>query len=115
VLALLLAQAGQEPGSSLPTIAFMVGSFFIIFYFLVLRPQAKQQSEQKAFLDKLSKGDEVLAAGGIVAKVDKVMGDIVFVEVGNNVKMRVLKTQIAQYKPAPEKPAAEDKPAEEKK
>jgi preprotein translocase subunit YajC len=114
VLALLLAQA-QDPGSSLPTIAFMVGSFFIIFYFLVMRPQAKQQNEQKSFLDKLSKGDEVLASGGIVGKVDKVMGDIVFVEVSNNVKLRVLKAQISPYKPAPEKAAAEEKPAEDKK
>jgi preprotein translocase subunit YajC len=110
VLALMLAQA-ESPASSLPTIAFMVGSFFIIFYFLVMRPQAKQQNEQKAFLDKLSKGDEVIAAGGIVAKVDKVVGDIVHVEVSNNVKLRVLKAQIAPYKPAPEKIAEVEKPA----
>jgi preprotein translocase subunit YajC len=110
VLAQLLAQAGPETGSSFATIAFMVGSFFIIFYFLVMRPQAKQQNEQKAFLDKLSKGDEVIAAGGIIARVDKVAGDIVVVEVANNVKVRVVKAQLSKYTPAVEKPA-EEKPA----
>jgi preprotein translocase subunit YajC len=110
VLALLLAQADQTPQSSLPTILFMVGSFFAIFYFLVMRPQAKQANEQKAFLDKLTKGDEVLAGNGIIGKVDKVVGEIVFLEVANNVKLRVLKSQISVYKPAPEK-AEPEKPA----
>ena len=112
MLALLLAQADSS-AQSLPTILFMVGSFFAIFYFLVIRPQQKQASEQRSFLDKLSKGDEVLASGGIVGKVDKVVGEIVFVEVSNNVKLRVLKAQVSPYKPAPvpEAKAEPEKPA----
>jgi preprotein translocase subunit YajC len=113
VLALLLAQADQSPQSSLPTILFMVGSFFAIFYFLVMRPQAKQANEQKAFLDKLTKADEVLVGNGIVGKVDKVVGELVFVEVSSNVKLRVLKAQVSPYKPAPvpEAKSEPEKPA----
>jgi preprotein translocase subunit YajC len=86
--------------------------FFVIFYFIVMRPQQKQQSEHKGFLDKLGKGDEVITAGGIVGKVDRVQGDLVFVEVANNVKLRVLKGQIqGAYKPPEEKAPAAEEPA----
>ncbi|MDP8052098.1 preprotein translocase subunit YajC [Pasteurella atlantica] len=43
-----------------------------IFYFMVYRPQAKRQKEQKALLDSLSKGDEVLISGGLMGKITKV-------------------------------------------
>jgi preprotein translocase subunit YajC len=108
VFALLAQAADNQPsffsGPALPFVAL----FFVIFYFLVMRPQAKQQNEHKSFLDKLGKGDEVVTAGGVVGKVDKVAGDLVFVEVANNVKLRVLKSQITgAFKAAEEKPAEE--------
>jgi len=105
----LLAQATDNQPSlfSGPVLPF-VALFFVIFYFVFMRPQAKQQNEHKSFLDKLGKGDEVVTAGGVVGKVDKVAGDLVFVEVANNVKLRVLKSQITgAWKPAEEKPAEE--------
>jgi preprotein translocase subunit YajC len=86
--------------------------FFVIFYFIVMRPQQRQQNQHKVFLDKLGKGDEVVTSGGVVGKVDRVQGDLVFVEVANNVKLRVLKAQIqGAYKVPEEKapPAAEEK------
>src|SRR5260221_7468758 len=109
----LLAQAAAD-SSPFGAFGLLVpaGLFFVIFYFIVMRPQAKQQNEHKAFLDKLSKGDEVVTGGGVVGKVDKVAGDLVFVEVANNVKLRVIKSQISgAYKAAEEKPAAAEEPA----
>jgi preprotein translocase subunit YajC len=108
----LLAQATDNSQSPFGAFGLLVPAalFFVIFYFIVMRPQAKQQNEHKSFLDKLGKGDEVVTAGGVVGKVDKVAGDLVFVEVANNVKLRVLKAQISgAYKAAEEK----EKPAEE--
>jgi preprotein translocase subunit YajC len=105
----LLAQAAESQ-SPLGSFGLLIPAalFFVIFYFIVMRPQAKQQNEHKAFLDKLGKGDEVVTTGGVVGKVDKVAGDLVFVEVANNVKLRVLKAQISgAYKAAEEKPAEE--------
>jgi preprotein translocase subunit YajC len=105
----LLAQAADAQ-SPLSGVSFLVpvGLFFVIFYFIVMRPQQKQQNEHKTFLDKLSKGDEVVTSGGVVGKVDKVAGDLVFVEVASNVKLRVLKAQITgAFKTAEEKPAEE--------
>lgn len=104
----LLAQAA-DPSASSPFGSFGLlvpaGLFFVIFYFIVMRPQQKQQKEHQTFLDTLAKGDEVVA-GGIIGKVDRVQGDVVFVEVSNNVKLRVLKSQVSgKYT---EKPAADD-------
>jgi preprotein translocase subunit YajC len=110
----LLAQA-QEAQQQSPFGAFGLlvpaALFFFIFYFIVMRPQAKQQRELKAFVDKLAKGDEVVVANGLLGKVDKVVGDVVFVEVGGNMKLRVLRNAIT----APPAYKAEEKPAEEPK
>jgi preprotein translocase subunit YajC len=88
--------------------------FFFIFYFIVLRPQSKQQAALKSFVDKVAKNDEVVVSNGLLGKVDKVVGDVVFVELANSVKVRVLKSAITQppaYKATDEKAVA----AEEKK
>ncbi|MBR0573455.1 MULTISPECIES: preprotein translocase subunit YajC [Pasteurellaceae] len=53
-------------------IILMLVVFGGIFYFMVYRPQAKRQKEQKALLDSLSKGDEVLISGGLMGKITKV-------------------------------------------
>jgi preprotein translocase subunit YajC len=110
-LLVLLAQAQEAQSSSPGLIGLLIPAalFFFIFYFIVMRPQAKQQRELKSFVDKLAKGDEVVAANGVLGKVDKVMGDVVFVEVGGNLKLRVLKSAITA--PPAYKAAVEEKPA----
>jgi preprotein translocase subunit YajC len=112
----LLALLAQASDSSSPLGAFGLlvpaALFFVIFYFIVMRPQAKQQSQLKSFVDKLAKGDEVVVSNGMLGKVDKVVGDIVFVEVSNNLKLRVLKNAITQ---PPAYKATEEKAAEEPK
>ena len=106
----LLAQAAEQQ-SPFGAFGLLVPAalFFVIFYFIVLRPQSKQQAALKSFVDKVAKGDEVLVATGMLGKVDKVVGDVVFVELANNVKVRVLKSSITQppaYKATDEKPVA---------
>jgi preprotein translocase subunit YajC len=107
----LLAQAA-DPNSQSPFGSFGLlipaALFFVIFYFIVMRPQARQQREHKSFIDKLAKGDEVVTSGGVVGKVDRVAGDLVFVEVASNVKLRVVKAQISGAYKAAEQPAAEE-------
>src|SRR5437762_11009314 len=100
----LVAQATTEQQSPFGAFGLLVPAalFFVIFYFIVMRPQSKQQNEHKAFLERLGKGDEVVTSGGVIGKVDKVTGDLVFVEVANNVKLRVLKGQIQGPYKAPE-------------
>ena len=67
-----LAQTAPAPAagpeSMWTSILFMV-LIFVVFYFLLIRPQVKRQKEHKALIDALNKGDEVLTAGGMIGKV----------------------------------------------
>jgi len=57
---------GAEP-SWMPLV--LISVMMVVFYFLLIRPQAKKQKETKAMIDALSKGDEVVTSGGIVGKI----------------------------------------------
>ena len=72
------AQAGAE--SSLMSIGFMV-LIFVVFYFLLIRPQVNRQKEHKSMVDALKKGDEVLTAGGIVGKIIEIQDQYVTLQV----------------------------------
>jgi preprotein translocase subunit YajC len=72
------AQPGAE--SSFMSIGFMV-LIFVVFYFLLIRPQVKRQKEHKAMVDALKKGDEVLTAGGIVGKIIEIQDQYVTLQV----------------------------------
>jgi preprotein translocase subunit YajC len=92
----LQAQAG---GFDFAFLAMMT-SIFLIFYFLVIRPQQKQQREREAFLKTAARGDDVVTAGGIHGKVAAVDGDVLEVEVarlkGEKIKLRVSRSRIDQ-------------------
>jgi preprotein translocase subunit YajC len=72
------AQSGPE--GSLMSIGFMV-LIFVVFYFLLIRPQVKRQKEHKSLIDALKKGDEVLTAGGIVGKITEINDQYATVQV----------------------------------
>ena len=70
---------------------------FGIMYFLLIRPQQKRQKDHKAMVEALRRGDQVLTNGGIIGKVTKVREDgEVEVEIAEGVRVRVLRTMIAQ-------------------
>ena len=68
LLAVLLAPSGQG-GSGLSVLLFQVALIFGIFYFLIIRPQRRQQQRHKELLAALQKGDHVITSGGIVGEV----------------------------------------------
>ncbi len=68
---------------------FMLVVFGGIFYFMVYRPQAKRQKEQKALLDGLSKGDEVLISGGLMGKITKVADDNIIMALNDTTEVTV--------------------------
>lgn len=76
------APAGQQGGGF--EMLIMLGIFGLIFYFMLYRPQAKRVKEHKALVTSLSKGDEVLTQGGIIAKISKVNAEKDFIEVALN-------------------------------
>ena len=93
---LRLAQAG---GTDL-SFPLMMGAIFLIFYFLVIRPQQKQQKEREAFLRTAARGDDVVTQGGIHGRISAVEGEVLEVEVarikGEKVKLRVSRNRIDQ-------------------
>ena len=68
---------------------------FVIFYFLLIRPQQKRAKEHKLMVENLRRGDQVVTAGGLLAKVTKVgEGDEVEVEIASGVKVKLIRSTI---------------------
>ena len=72
---------------------------FVVLYFLMIRPQMKRQKEQKAMIDALAKGDEVITAGGILGKVSKVTEAYVTVEVSDGTEVVMQKASVTMLLP----------------
>ena len=67
-----------------------------IFYFLLFRPQRKQESEAKKMLEALKKGDKIMTYGGIYGVVSSIKDNSVIVKVDENTKIEFTKTAIAK-------------------
>ena len=78
------APGGADLMSMLPIIL-----MFVVLYFVMIRPQMKRAKEHKAMVEALQKGDEVIAAGGVLGKVTKVADNYVTIEISSNVEIRV--------------------------
>ncbi len=88
------AGAGTDYLSFLPLVA-----IFVVFYFLMLRPQQKRAKETKAMLEALQKGDEVVTAGGIVGRITKLSDQYATVEIASGVEITVQRQAVAQVLP----------------
>jgi preprotein translocase subunit YajC len=62
---------------------------FVLLYFLMIRPQMKRAKEQKAMVDALQKGDEVITAGGVLGKITAVTDAYITVEIATNTEVTV--------------------------
>ncbi len=70
---------------------------FAIMWFLLIRPQQKKMKEHRAMVDAVRKGDKVITQGGLIGKVTKVKeGDEIEVELAENIRVRVVKSTLAQ-------------------
>nr|WP_229419606.1 preprotein translocase subunit YajC [Pseudoduganella dura] len=72
---------------------------FVVMYFLMIRPQQKRAKEQKAMMDALAKGDEVVTVGGILGRVSRVTDAYVTVEVAPNTEIVVQKASVTTLLP----------------
>ena len=93
-----IAWAQTDGAASHPSLLEQLFPFviiFLIFFFLVIRPQQKRASNQKTFLAGMKRGDSVLTTGGILGTIEGLTDQFVILNIADNVKIRVLKTQIA--------------------
>ena len=87
---------------------------FIVFYFLLIRPQQKKAKDQRAMLDALRRGDRVVTGGGILGTVSKVVSpEEVEVDIASGVRVKVLRSTITSVLAKPD-PAAAREAAKEK-
>ena len=85
-------------GGDLMTFLPMI-AIFVVFYFLLIRPQQKKQKEARSMLDALEKGNEVVTAGGIVGKIVKLGDQYATLEIANGVEMTIQRGAISQLLP----------------
>jgi preprotein translocase subunit YajC len=78
---------------------------FVVFYVLLIRPQQKRAKEHQAKIEAVGKNDEVVTGGGLIGKVTKVADDHVEVELAPNVRVKALKSTLADVKSRATKPA----------
>ncbi len=105
------AQAAGTPGiGDFAGMVVPLALIMVVFYFLLIRPQQRKAKEHQEVLKKISRGDTVITVGGLVGKVTKVVDDNELqVEIGENVKVRVLRSGISDVRAKGEPVKAETK------
>ena len=101
-------EAAARPGGGLFEMLLMPVALIGIFYFLLIRPQQQRSKKHAAMVAGLKRGDTVVTSGGLVGKVNKVFDDEVSIDLGENVKVRVIKSMVIEVRGKSEPVAAND-------
>ena len=94
MISLFILQGGGSP--SLLSQFFPLILVIFIIYFFFIRPQAKKQKEQNAFIKAMQKGDEVVTSSGIIGKINKLEENAVTLQVDSKTFIRVIPTSISK-------------------
>jgi len=92
------AAAAPSTGDSLMGLLPLI-LIFVVFYFLLIRPQVKRAKEHKKLVDSVTAGDEVMTNGGIVGKVKTVDENFVSIEIASNLTIKVQRQYISSQVP----------------
>ena len=93
------AQAAGGPSTSTWVNILPLVLIFVVFYFLLIRPQTKRAKEHREMVAKLSAGDEVVTNGGILGRISEIDESFVTLEVAPKVTIRVQRFQVTQMMP----------------
>jgi len=88
---------GKDWGSMFPLV--MMLSIFVIFYFLLIRPQQRKAKDHRQFLENLKRGDRVITAGGIVGEIITISDQVLTVEISDKVRVEVGRAYVAGFAP----------------
>ena len=92
------AQA-STPADGGMSMLIMVVLFFIIMYFMIIRPQNKRVKDHNKLIESLSNGTEVVVSNGIMGKIIKIKDDTVELEISNGVNIKIRKNSITTVLP----------------
>ena len=84
---------GAQKGFDWSLIVFLV-LIFVVFYFLMIRPQRRRQKEAQTMLQQLQKGDRVVTAGGIYGEIESMDETTIVIKVESGATMRVAKSSV---------------------
>jgi len=103
---LLVAAAAPSAGASFFIQTIPLVLVFVIFWFLLIRPQQKRMKDHQAQIAAVKKGDRVVTGGGLIGKVIKVGDNEIEVELGQGIRVQAVKSTLTQViDPAAAKPA----------
>ena len=91
----LLAAEGSSGGSAIFQL-FFFGMIFVAMYFLLIRPQRKRAKQAQTLQRELAEGDEVLLTSGMFGFISGFDGDVVWVEIAENVEIRVTRSSVVR-------------------
>ena len=92
------AQVGGGAGGGFESM-FLIVAMFGVLYFLMIRPQMKRAKEHKAMVEALQKGDEIVTAGGVLGRINKVGEGYVSLEIAPNVEIQVQRAAVQTILP----------------
>ena len=95
--ALAAAAPAQQPDPIMQFLPLLL--IFVVFYFLLIRPQTKRAKEHKAMVGALAKGDEVVTNGGLLGRISQVDENFVTLKIADNVEVKVQRQAIANLMP----------------
>lgn len=93
------AQSAGQPGASNPFGLILLVGMFVIFYFILIRPQQKRVKEHRNLVASLKKGDEVVTNGGLLGKLTDVSDQYVTVELAENIEVKLQRSAVATVLP----------------
>ena len=96
---LAILAAPREGGNATMIFMMQMVAIFAIFYFLLIRPQRKEQERHKTMISELKKGDEIQTMGGMMGKVTELGDNFMKVEIADNVIVTVRKTSVEAVMP----------------
>ena len=91
------AAGGAQPNALLQMLPLLL--IFVVFYFLLIRPQAKRAKEHKAMVAALGAGDEVVIAGGVLGRIIETGDQFLTVEIANGVQVKVQRHTVTSVLP----------------
>lgn len=93
-LLIAMAPQGGDGGGGLVSTLIMFGAIFLIFYFMIIRPQQKRSKEREKLLSNLEKGDKVVTNGGIHGIISGLEEKTALLQIGDNVKIKIERSAI---------------------
>ncbi len=90
-----MAPSGNGGGGSFISTIIMFGAIFLIFYFMIIRPQQKRAKERDKMLKNIQKGDKVVTSGGLHGVIAGLDEKTVLLQVGDNIKLKYERSAIS--------------------